>query len=199
MNYLNELPKVIYTLEGDTQRLATNLFVSIRRRSYRSIDDYLLFERYDVGDGDTPEIVADRVYGHTQYWWVVALVADIIKADDWPVSDEELEKRMDRKLGPNGRRAGTWVDDRGRPRAYRVRRSFTDLSSGDVVTWHDNGDGLGVQRHDVVIARGTFLENQDKVRTENLQKRQIVVLSPAYLSDFVADFKKQLTSRSTAA
>jgi hypothetical protein len=188
-NYYDVIPKIVYQLDGDTQRLATNLLASVRRRAKKVTENYLIFDLYTVEDGDTPEIVADKLYGHTKYWWVVCLVAEIVKPKDWPISTDELERRMDDELGKRGRAMGYWIDSAGLRRASRVRKKFTD-ENGKEVNWYDHGEGLGVERYGVIFARGERVENQDLLRAENDARRQIQVLSPDFLSDFVAEYNK---------
>lgn len=61
------------------------------------------FYKYQIQDGDTPEIIADKYYGNVEYHWVVLLFNDIIDPQfDWPLDQNSIIEYIDKKYTANG-------------------------------------------------------------------------------------------------
>jgi hypothetical protein len=61
------------------------------------------FYKYQIQDGDTPEIIADKYYGNVEYHWVVLLFNDIIDPQfDWPLNQNSIIEYIDKKYAANG-------------------------------------------------------------------------------------------------
>jgi len=57
-----------------------------------------LFYDYDVEDGETPEILSDRIYGTPYYHWILLLFNDIIDPyEEWPKGSVTIDNSMIRK------------------------------------------------------------------------------------------------------
>jgi hypothetical protein len=71
-----------------------------RNITFTNIETSKAFDDYYIQDGETPEIVAERLYGTTSLSWLVMLVNNFnhIK-NDWFVSAEEYQKTQDRLYG----------------------------------------------------------------------------------------------------
>lgn len=61
------------------------------------------FYKYQIQDGDTPEIIADKYYGNVEYHWVVLLFNDVIDPQfDWPLDQNTIIEYIDKKYTANG-------------------------------------------------------------------------------------------------
>lgn len=189
--YFEALPKISYKI-GDHQRTVVNILTTIRKRA--DADDSGVFMDYRIDDGDTPEIVADKVYGHTKWWWVVLIVAGIVRPEQWPVSENDLHALLSRSHGENYTAIWNLVDDIGDPTPQRVRMTFTD-ENGNTVNWHEHGEGLGAERYGVIHSRGKRQYLIDQAIAANDALREIKVLRPDHLNAFVEDFYSRLNSR----
>jgi|AntRauTorcE11897_2_1112592.scaffolds.fasta_scaffold21901_2 hypothetical protein len=66
--------------------------------SEKNKNDESLFIYYDVMDGETPEMIADRVYEDPSLYWVILLFNEIFDIDEhWPLSNYDLNNYVDRK------------------------------------------------------------------------------------------------------
>lgn len=85
------------------QRIVRNILkrVNISSRIY---DRGELFIDYDIKDGETPEIVAHKIYDRADYHWIIMLSNRIgLLWRDWPVSRNELSRIIDLKYGENNK------------------------------------------------------------------------------------------------
>jgi hypothetical protein len=96
MSYFRELPNLEYqsflsdSNSSDQYLIVKNLFRRVKLR-----DDlqnvFTVFDKYQIPDGSRPELVAQELYGSTQYDWVVIVSAGITRLrDQWPLSDRQV-------------------------------------------------------------------------------------------------------------
>ena len=98
MSYFNKFPQVNYSFDnGKTNKVAIDILKRVGFRKFTK-DNLDFFVEYNVMDGDTPEMVADKIYGDTGLHWVVLLFNDIINPYyDWPLSNRKLESYIKKK------------------------------------------------------------------------------------------------------
>ena len=84
--YFSSFPKIIYDSKGQgNPKVVTNLLkrVAVRAKVKNSA---MLYETYDIKNGDTPESLADQLYNNAQLHWVILLTNDITdRYHDWPM------------------------------------------------------------------------------------------------------------------
>ena len=55
------------------------------------LDDPLLFYTYDIQEGDTPEIIADKYYGDSYRYWLVLFSNQLFDPQwDWPLTTRQF-------------------------------------------------------------------------------------------------------------
>lgn len=100
--YFANFPKIVYDFDltnGVDYRIVTDITRNVRLRKY-ILENITLYDYYDVGEGETPEIVSEKIYGTPYYHWVIMLVNqryDYI--NDFPLTQLELDKYIDSKYG----------------------------------------------------------------------------------------------------
>ena len=75
--YFDSFPVIPYDSKGDLHcKDVTNL---LRRVSMRAKlkSNTLLYDTYDVKEGETPEMIAHKLYGDPELHWVILLINDI--------------------------------------------------------------------------------------------------------------------------
>ena len=96
--YFKEFPVINYSLDnGITSFQIADFF-----RRVKAIDENLqtslIYDQYDVLDGETPEVVADKIYNESYYHWVILIANNIIDPRfDWPLSNSVLQTYVARK------------------------------------------------------------------------------------------------------
>ena len=86
MKYFKYLPKVVKTDEKGVSTLFTNVMA---RASIINdlLNNPVLFYTYDIQDGDTPEIVADKYYGDSYRYWLIMFANQMLDPQwDWPLN-----------------------------------------------------------------------------------------------------------------
>jgi len=102
--YFKSFPYTYYSLDdASTVQIVTNLATRV------TISDEVksnlgLYDEYDIKDGETPELVADKFYNNPELHWLVLHYNDIIDPRfDWPLDTNNLSKYVAGKYSnPNG-------------------------------------------------------------------------------------------------
>ena len=102
MAYFQKFSSLYYTLDdGKTVQIVTDVLKRIAL-SKELRDNTSVYDLYDINDGETPEIVANKVYGDPQLHWVLLIANDIIDPRfDWPMSYYNLLQYCIAKYGEN--------------------------------------------------------------------------------------------------
>lgn len=96
--YFKDFPSYLYDFNYGNGETKTTVVKDITRniRFKRDIlANISLFDEYDMVDGDTPEIIAEKFYGTPEYHWVVMLANqkyDYIS--DFPLTEPNLQKHI---------------------------------------------------------------------------------------------------------
>ena len=89
--YFNSMPKIYYDSAGTgNPKIVTNLMRRVGLRT-KVKTNTMLFDTYDVREGETPEILAHKLYGDPELHWIVMLVNNVIdRYHDWPMSTPQF-------------------------------------------------------------------------------------------------------------
>ena len=97
MKYFETIPKVVYTDEKKNSKIFTNL---LTRTSIKPtlLDNPVIYYKYDIQDGDTPEIIAHKYYGDVYRYWIVLYVNQILDPQwGWPITMNTFESYINDK------------------------------------------------------------------------------------------------------
>ena len=105
MAYFKFLPDIQYISPFESRQsndeyvLAKNLFKRIKISDDGSGAAFL-FNKYVIQEGERPDTVSAKVYGNSNYDWLVIVGAGIInQRDEWPLSSQELYEFSLNKYG----------------------------------------------------------------------------------------------------
>jgi Base plate wedge protein 53 len=164
--FFKKIPTIGYDINGSGEKtLVVDILQRIKMRDIL-LNDYLIFYTYTVKDGETPEMIADKLYGSSQYHWIVLLANNIVDPFyDWPMSQENLVETIRLKYGT------PTVD--GLIYAYQTVDHYEDLlgNTVDSVTFHSLP---AEERKEIRI--------YDQEVANNEAKRQIRLLDPNYIT-----------------
>jgi len=98
--YFKNFQKIYYdyNINGEKElKVVTDITKNVRFRK-EVLSNISAYDYYDIKDGETPEIIAEKIYGNPEYHWIIMLAND--KYDylsDFPLSTHELEKFINEK------------------------------------------------------------------------------------------------------
>ena len=102
MSFFSKYPLIEYIFTEKSgvakKKLATNI---LRRAGFAegSKLDNSFFVRYDIQDGDRPDIIADKIYNDSEYSWVVLLFNNIVNPyEEWPKDSFTLERDIEKNM-----------------------------------------------------------------------------------------------------
>ena len=102
--YFKDFPSFLYDFKYENGTLKTEAVKDITR-NIRVKKDILknitLYEEYDLVDGDTPEIIAEKFYGNPEYHWIVMLTNEKFDwLSDFPMTETDIVKHIKRVYNP---------------------------------------------------------------------------------------------------
>lgn len=160
-------PTVIITPPYGNLRPQTKAFVmtdisrNIRFRK-EILSNITSYDEYDIVDGETPEIIAEKIYGNAEYHWIIMLTNDLYDyRKDFPLTQLQLEKYVEDKYG---------VD-------------------ADVTRHYVDANGFVVNE---TVSGAVPVSNRQYEEDLNESKRRIKVISKDLIAIVLKNFKEQL-------
>lgn len=194
MTYFRELPNIQYqnflseATGSQDYILMKNIFLRGKLRDDLAVN-FIVFDKYTIGDGQRADQIAEELYGDSSYDWVVLIVAGITNVqNEFPLSSQQLYEFVTEKYG---------VEDANDIRFYETVEVRDDqdrliLPAGVVVDKNfqiPNPDDPALGFLTPVIG----ITNWEYETRINESKRQINVLRKSYLNQFVLDMRDLAT------
>jgi hypothetical protein len=93
-------PKITYKVDDYDSLTAIDITSSLKVKDYLKSYRGLLYAPYMVQDGERPDYVSYKLYGSTDYDWIIMLANNIHSLyDDWPKNSVDLESYIIEKYG----------------------------------------------------------------------------------------------------
>jgi hypothetical protein len=162
--YFKEFPRFLYDFKYGNETKTSVVIDVTRNVRFRKelFANITFYDEYDIIDGETPEIIAEKLYGNPEYHWIIMLANgryDYIS--DFPLSEQALEKHI----------ATTYGSER-----YSIR-------------YYVNADGFVVNSN---VNGAVSVTNDSYERLINESKRRIKIISPQLVNTILKNFKEQL-------
>jgi len=142
------------------------------------------FQQYTVKNNQRPDEVALDAYGDMKLDWVVLLCNNIINLyDEWPMSEDELERYIDSEYEEDADSVHHWVTQEVKDMKGRVL-----LKAGREVPenfTYRRLDGTYLPKDTVIRPISVYDHETEK----NDYKRNIYLLRKTYLTGFIQEFK----------
>ncbi len=172
MYFDDNFPVIPYDSVGNYKfKDVTNLLrrVALRTKVKTST---LLYDTYDVKNGETPESLADKLYGDSEYHWIILLVNDITdRYHEWPMSEIQFSQYLkDKYSNPDA-----------------VHHYEISQESGDT----DIKINIGTSNADYPTA--TVITNYEYEQKLQDDRRKIRLLDPSFISQFVTEYKSLMS------
>ena len=174
MSYFSKFPSLAYDIKGDNVRkLLTDILRRVKLRSTVKSGG-MVFEKYDVKEGEKPEDVAFKWFGDAELHWVILMTNNVTdRYYGWPMNQAQFAEYLDDKYSnPDAIHHYEVTKDSGRT----TSQGPSDYSHKVEVN-SDTDNAVSV----------SFREYEER---EQDKKRQIQLLNKSLLGDFVAEFDR---------
>ena len=218
MSYFRELPDILYQ-SNLLHKVSSQEYVRIKNIFRRvKIQDWIqentnFFNRYTIRDGERPDTMAERLYGSPDRDWIVILTAGITNIkNDWPLSNYDLYRYVENKYGTTLNDIHHYEtievrDSRGRlilPAGQKVAQNFTiptpyDASATNYyVGIRPQSNNVDYRSVNSNINPVTGVSNYEYETQLNESKRQIEVMKPIYLQQFLNDMRELMNYKESS-
>ena len=171
--YFDNFPVIRYGSTDGTIKNVTNLLrrVAIRSKLKTNVS---LFDTYDVKNGETPEIIADKLYDDPKLHWIIMLLNNITdRYHDWPMSEQQFDAFVNEKYSnPDG-----------------IHHYEISQESGDTTQKIEVYDPELISSDTDAYTSATAITNREFEESEQDKKRKIRLLDPEVVDTFVDEFK----------
>jgi len=176
MSYFSRFPLLAYDITNtENYKLLPDILRRVKLRALVK-SGAMLFDKYDVKEGEKPEDIAYKWFGDAELHWVILMTNNITdRYHDWPLNAPQFAEFLTDKYG-SGSEDGT--------HHYEISRTSGRTS----------GQGPGDYSYLVECnsdeSGATTITNREYEQREQDSKRQIRLLSKAFVGDFVAEFDR---------
>ena len=173
--FFDSMPKILYDSKGNGEvKVVTNLLKRVAVRT-KIKTNALILDTYNLKNGETPESIADKLYDDPELHWVVLMVNDITdRYHQWPMYEQQFNTYVSEKYdNPDG-----------------VHHYEISQSSGDDATKIEVYNNSALYSGDTdFYSNASIITNREYEEREQDKKRQIKLLDPAFLDQFVEEYK----------
>ena len=175
MSYFNKFPLMSYDIKGNKiRKLLPDILRRVKLRAITKSGG-MLFEKYDVKEGEKPEDIAFKWFGDAELHWVILMTNNVTdRYYDWPMNQVQFAEFLTDKYGDN-------VD--------AIHHYEVTKDSGRTTS-----NGPSDYSHLVEVnsdtANAISISNRQYEEREQDKKRQIQLLEKSLLGDFIAEFDR---------
>jgi len=177
MSYFNKFPLITYDMKGDrVRKLLPDILRRVKLRATIKSGG-MLFDKYDVKEGEKPEDVAFKWFGDAELHWVILMTNNVTdRYYDWPMNQAQFAEYLDDKYSnPDAIHHYEVTKDSGRT----------------------TGQGPSDYSHLVEVNSDTdnasSISNRQYEEREQDKKRQIQLLDKSLVGDFITEFDRLIT------
>ena len=218
MSYFRELPDILYQ-SNLLHKVSSQEYIRIKNIFRRvKIQDWIaentnFFNKYTIRDGERPDTMAERLYGSSDRDWIIILTAGITNIrNDWPLGNYDLYRYAEAKYGTDLNAIHHYEtievrDNKGRlilPGGQRVDQNFTiptpyDASATNFyVGVRPQSDNIDYRSVNSDINPVTGVSNYEYETQLNESKREIEVMKPIYLQQFLNDMRELMNYKESS-
>ena len=174
MSYFSRFPLLAYDIKNnENYKLLPDILRRVKLRALVK-SGAMLFDKYDVKEGEKPEDIAYKWFGDAELHWVILMTNNITdRYHDWPLNAPQFAEFLTDKYG-SGNEDGTHHYEISRTSGRTSGRGPGDYS----YLVECNSDESGA----------TTITNREYEQREQDNKRQIRLLHKSFLGDFIAEF-----------
>lgn len=169
--FFRSMPTMRYNIDNKPRNV-TDIFRRVAVSKFQNTK--LALNSYYVQDRERPDHVAYNWYGSSSYHWVILMINNIVDVyNEWPRPQNSLFEYVEEKYGAN---------NASEIHHYVLKK---DVNDNDVT------EEIYVDYNAADLASGKIesVTNYKYEEELNDDKRQIYLLKPEFLGEFVTDYK----------
>jgi len=172
--YFESMPKIYYdSMSTGQPKVVTNLLRRVGVRA-KVKTNTLLFDTYDVKEGESPESIAHKLYGDSELHWVVLLVNDVTdRYHQWPLNYSQFNQYIADKY-----------DNVDGVHHYELAQSSGNTDT-KIEVYNNSALYSGDQDF---YSSATTITNREYEEAQQDQRRQIRLLDPIHIESFVEEY-----------
>lgn len=179
MMYFKTLPKINMTDYKGSAVLMTNLLSRVELIQ-SLLNDPLLFYSYDIQEGDTPEIVADKYYGDSYRYWLVMFSNQLFDPQwDWPLTSKQFGDYLFAKYKVNESNTYGQIISTTQQTIKEYRKVITTIDS----------DTLVQTTKAIVVDSNTYTTGVNSTTTQSFSSGSTVTQTVDYQSISIYDYE----------
>ena len=173
--YFKNFPTIIYDSVGNGEfKDVKNLLRRVAIRA-KVKTNTLLYDTYDVKEGETPESIADKLYDDPELHWIVLLVNDITdRYHQWPMNFSQFNQFIADKY-----------DDVDGTHHYELAQSSGNTTT-KIEVYNNSALYSGDQDY---YGTSTAITNREYEESQQDIKRKIRLLDPRYVQQFTEEYE----------
>ena len=178
MSYFSKFPLLAYDIKGDkVRKLLPDILKRVKLRSVIKSGG-MVFEKYDVKDGEKPEDIAFKWLGDAELHWIILMTNNVTdRYYDWPMNQVQFAEFLTDKYDDN-------VD--------AVHHYEITKDSGRTTS-----NGPSDYSHLVEVnsdtANAISISNREYEEREQDKKRQIQLINKSLVGDFIDEFDRLIS------
>ena len=169
--YFDSFPVIFYDSTGNLIfKDVTNLLRRVGLRT-KVRTNSLLYDTYDVKEGETPEMIAHKLYGDTELHWIILLINEVTdRYHQWPMTTPQfLDFINDKYDNPDG-----------------IHHYETTQTSGDTKVKIEVFNEVD----DDAYTGLSPITNREYEEQQQDQRRKIRLLDPSFVEQFIDEYQK---------
>ena len=176
MSYFSRFPLFVYDVKNNSNyKLLPDILRRVKLRATIKSGG-MLFDKYDVKEGEKPEDVAFKWFGDPELHWVILMTNNVTdRYYGWPLNQVQFAEFLTDKYGAGNEDA--------------IHHYEVTKDSG-----RTTGQGPSDYSHLVEVNSDTdnasSISNREYEERDQDSKRQIQLLNKSLLGDFIAEFDR---------
>jgi len=178
MSYFSKFPLLAYDIKGDkVRKLLPDILKRVKLRSVIKSGG-MVFDKYDVKDGEKPEDIAFKWLGDAELHWIILMTNNVTdRYYDWPMNQVQFAEYITDKYGDN-------VD--------AVHHYEITKDSGRTTGQGPNDYSYLVEVNSDTD-NATSISNREYEEREQDKKRQIQLINKSLVGDFIDEFDRLIS------
>lgn len=172
--YFNNFPTLLYEFPNvGEDKTNKNVLVQDITKNIRFKKEFIeklpLTETYKIEDGDTPEIISEKLYDTPLYHWIIMLLNqryDYI--NDFPLSSRELDAMVNTKYGNTRDMIHHFVDQNGYNTNGYCTVKLAKVVKGTILLENESKQVVGIKtdfKSELVVGNLLYTSNGDLIGT----------------------------------